>query len=216
MARPVTNLNARLQFKQRLILGMFLKPVRAVCDHCEDVTPSDMQWRCGYCGHDNSGTRLYSFLNKCQKCKREPKSYGCASCSKINFLDDDRDASRPARRPTAKPPLTVPPPPPPPPEDPGIARKKAHDERLTELAREIELAQLALRLAELKASPLLKKEKTNLEQLEESLATDLGHGLGAHAAADKWKEKLATEFKDNPDLRAKADAVIDRWLEKQF
>src|ERR1041385_8201165 len=97
MARKINPLKARGIYKGRLLLGMVLKPLRLFCDHCDKYIPSDMEWRCGYCNEENRATRLYSFLNKCQKCKRSPKAVVCPHCQKINFLDKERVGTHPAR-----------------------------------------------------------------------------------------------------------------------
>src|SRR5437016_4524018 len=63
MDRKINPLKARSKFKARLLFGMVLKPLRLFCQHCDKYMPSDMEWRCAYCGHHNEGTKIYSFLN---------------------------------------------------------------------------------------------------------------------------------------------------------
>jgi hypothetical protein len=97
MAKIVTSLTARAKFQERLIFSVLLKPLRMFCNHCDKFIPSDIAWKCGHCDAENLQTKIYSFLNKCRRCKRSPKSFVCPHCNGYVFLDLSNDSSNPAR-----------------------------------------------------------------------------------------------------------------------
>jgi hypothetical protein len=221
MARQISNVEARSNYKQRLLLGFVLKPLRLICDSCDKSVFSDMHWECGYCGHANIRTKIYSFLTKCRECKRPPKSYVCPHCEVLNFLDEDNDGAHSARAPAKD--IT--------PLDPALspnqikaasekasadAQSKERAAQKAQLRHEIEVAQLNAQLAELKASADLGKEKPIREKLEESFSTHDAQAMGALTIAREQKMKNAERFKDDPDLQAMADESVDSWLESQM
>jgi hypothetical protein len=57
---------------------------RIACPRCRRPVPVHAPWECPHCFRQNTSTSLYSFLNRCGACRREPKGCYCEHCgSKI-------------------------------------------------------------------------------------------------------------------------------------
>lgn len=207
MAKRIPNLKARSRFRQRLLLGLTVKPVRLFCESCDKYVPSDMPWRCSHCDHDNTKTKIYSFLNKCRECKRSPKSYVCPHCGSINFLDRDMNAAHPARK---MPAYVVPEPPP----DEEEEKQRQHDNRKQDLEREIEITRLNARLAQLKTSAEFK-DVTAREALQKSFSEHDAHMMGTYIIEKEQRAKNAEQYKDEPELLSKANESLSLWVENQ-
>lgn len=202
-------LKARGRFKQRLLLGMIFRPLRLFCKHCDKYVPSDMVWCCSHCNRENIRTKLYSFLHKCQQCKRAPKSFACPHCENLNFLDKDEEGSHPARGVGAPPaPLVK--------VDSRIEKRRAHDEQKEALEQEIVIARLDAELAAVKATADTAKERSAPERLEKSFSDHDAHVLAAHRIAKRERESNATKYKDDPEFREMADQSVQCWLEQQL
>jgi len=217
MDRKIHPLKARNRFKARLLFGMVLKPLRLFCEHCDKYLPSDMEWRCAHCGHENLSTRIYSFLNKCQQCKRSPKSVACPQpgCGKLNFLDKDKDGSHPAVKNSAPaiPPLS--------PEQlqaqertkHRVKKSEDHTDRREDISREIEIARLDAELSKWKASAESFKKKSPLDQLKSDFEQRKMHAMGVHEIAANEYALNKETFKDDPEKQEQADTVVKNWAE---
>lgn len=210
MARRIPTLKAKTHYKQRLLFGMVLKPLRLFCDHCDKYVPSDMSWRCSHCRHENERTRIHSFLNKCRNCKRSPKSYACPHCGQLNFLDTDQEAAHPAL------PVGSQPPPPAPAVDAQEQMLRKRAEQKATLEHKIVIARLDAELRGIKESVDFKKEKSARERLEKSFNDHDAHMMGAHKLAQEQRRKNAETYNDDPELRGMADESVQHWLEQQF
>jgi hypothetical protein len=212
MARIIPNQEARLNYKQRLFLGFVLKPLRLFCESCDTCVPSNMVWCCAYCGAENTKTRLYSFLNKCEHCKRSPKSYACPQCASINYLDEDSDGTMPARstaKPSEIPTQTV--------EEelsPEEMKHREHEEKKADIAREMELLGLNAKLVQMKES--LAAPKTARERLERSFEEHEAHAMAIHAIAKEQRDKNAERYKDDPEMLEMANESLNNWVESQL
>lgn len=215
MAARILNVEARGRFKQRLIFGFIFKPLRLFCDHCDRYVPSDLVWQCGHCDHTNTWSQFYSFLHKCQKCKRAPRSYGCPHCEKINFLDSTRSGSHPARKPPTVH-TEVPLPSEAAKDSVSERRKREYEERKEEIERAIVLEALNAKLTQLKASSEFRKQKTAREKLEESFNEHSAHVMGARIIAREQRVKNAETYKADPDLLSMANEAVDHWEEGQL
>jgi len=173
MSKSVPPPEARNVFKRqaRTLWSLPSESIQVICSHCAKAVPGDMKWHCGYCNNDNHRTEVYSFLSKCQKCGREPKSFVCPHCGKINALDKDKDERNPARE-------AVEMPKPVPPVDPRTQKRQEHEARREELEREIDLAKLAAILAQTKASADAQKEKPASEKIKEDVRKFVEHTMG--------------------------------------
>jgi ribosomal protein L37E len=222
MDRKINPLKARNRFKARLLFGMVLKPLRLFCQRCDKYMPSDIEWRCAHCGYHNEGTRIYSFLNKCQQCKRPPKSVMCPSCKDVNFLDKDRDGSHPAKpililkeeardllRPAG------------PTQEQIDAEKRAkermqkseeHADRKTDISREIEIAELDARLAKWKTAAEANSGNAILDNLRKDGERHVLHNMGVQIVA----KELAEKYKQlAPEMTEQNEATIRNWAEDQ-
>jgi len=168
-----------------------------------------MEWQCGYCKYENRRTTLYSFLYKCQKCDKEPKTFLCPHCGASTSLDADDDTTHPAvyapRK--AKPALA---------EDPREEKRKAHAELKEDKERAIELAELDAKHVAILAAGQSKKVDTSLEKMETMLTEYIALVAGGEMAAIKVRRKLAEDYKDNPELLKKLDKALTRRLEETF
>ncbi|HWA85283.1 MAG TPA: zinc ribbon domain-containing protein [Opitutus sp.] len=186
-----------------------LKPLRLFCEHCDKYVPSDMPWQCSHCNFENDRTRYYSFLNKCQECKRPPKSYVCPHCGTVNFLDKDQDSAHPARKSTR---CVLP--------EPVIdlreEKQRQHEDQKQDLVREIEITKLNARLAQLKASPEFQKELNAREKLEKSFSEHDAHVMGVYMIEKEQRAKHAERHKDDPEMLEKANESLGMWVEKQL
>jgi len=208
MFQRVPNLEARSRYKQRLVVGLVLRPMRLFCDHCDKYVPSDMPWRCPHCNEANTKTRLYSFLNKCRTCKRSPFSYVCPHCEKVNLLDVDGAGYS------------------------AVALREAtvgetHEEQLNrkrverqiakeEIESEIEMTALSAKLTRLKASAEFKKARSKQEELEESFSEHDAHVMGAYMLVKEQRRKNEERFKDDAELLEMANMSLEKWLESQM
>ena len=204
----VTPMRAREAFKQRTrsLLGLQPEPIELLCDYCGKFVPSDMKWRCGYCDHENHRTEVYSFLDKCQACDREPKAFVCPNCGETNFLDADKDGAQPARKLVERPK-------PAPQEDPKAKKRREHESRKEELEREIELAKLTSALAQAKAAGETKKDPTVQERMKEEIRRYLERFMGSHMAAKELWAEFAERFKGDPETMEMVNEAIQRYLE---
>jgi hypothetical protein len=207
MARNIPTLKARARFRERLLFGLTLaKPLRLFCDHCDKFVPSDLKWRCSHCNGENTRTWRNSFLNKCEHCKRSPKSYECPHCQKINFLDRDSDAGHPARQSVAP--------------DPSLAdfdyrafKRELHGDKVEDLRHEIDVERLNLELASLKAA---RTEPLNdpRARLEKSFSEHDAHMMAVHEIARRERQRNAEKYRDDPELREMADDSVQMWVER--
>jgi type II secretory pathway component HofQ len=165
-----------------------------------------MKWRCGYCDNINHRTEVYSFLSKCQKCGREPKSFVCPHCGEKNALDKDKDRRNPACEAVAsRKPV--------PPIDLNAQKRREHEARKEELEREIDLAKLAAILAQTKALAEAQKEKPASEKVKEDVRKFVEHMMGFHLAVKEVRSELAVRCKDDPDALAMLNEALDKYLE---
>ena len=206
MARKIPSLKARRIYKGRLAFGLVLRPLRLFCDECSKYVPSNMEWRCGYCGHDNIATRIYSFLNKCKNCKREPKAYVCPHCGVTIFLDRDMVGSHPASKISAP----VPPALPVSRDEIRLRRREDRDDAAEQLNHEIVIAKLNGELAKVKSE---MTPASPLDKLEVSFANRKMVTIGVYQIAQREYALNAVLYKDNPSLREQADAVVKQWVE---
>jgi hypothetical protein len=206
MATPT--LKARRKFKQRLFFGLAVKPLRLFCNHCGKYIPSDSEWRCGYCDTENLRTKLYSFLRKCQQCKRPPKAFICPHCKEPNFLDKKRDATHAAWNIRTVVPAVVANA-----EELRSWRKQGREDEKSGLQHEIEIAKLNAELIMVKKSVEFKEKKSIKESLEESLTEFEANTMGARMAAKNRRELYAKEVNNDPDLLRDYDEMLQAWLD---
>jgi hypothetical protein len=209
-AKPLTPTAVRLRFRERQILtfGLRRKPLKLFCEHCGKFIPSDMEWVCGYCNLRNVRTKLYSFLNKCEQCKRVPKSFHCPHCNATMFFDGPRDDRHPARN-------NVAPPCPPETEEQAKAKKLLErGERKAELEYEIVCAKLDNDLAALLKQREMYKSKTPDQALEEDFLKDDAQFMGVHKIASEKIKMYEKLYADDPELLEMATLSVKKWRSK--
>ncbi|MFA6287469.1 MAG: hypothetical protein WC661_08795 [Opitutaceae bacterium] len=207
------SLRGRREFKERLNRGLVTRPVFESCEYCRKETSSEMAWRCGYCSYENRRTTIYSFLNKCQKCDRAPKSYVCPYCERTSILDGDGDRTRPACRIVARPEkkkVEAPK------EDPRMQRKKNFEERKEALEQEIEITTLTTKLAQAKEPISTPKKDTVMMKIEKDLSEYFERYMGGYLTAKEFRVKIAERYKDDADLLERANEVVNGWLESRM
>jgi hypothetical protein len=204
----IPTLKARKKFKQRLFLGLAIKPLRLFCESCGKYVPSDMEWSCGYCNAHNHRTKLYSFLRKCQHCKRVPKLYICPHCERPNFLGKDKDGQHPARH------ISMPP--------RIITEERQRLQRIEELKHqkdtkehEVEIAKLDAELLKFKQSTEFKQEKTVREKIEENFSEFEANVMGAQMFAKARTEHFEKEYANDPFMLEQSKLMLKDWLNRQ-
>jgi hypothetical protein len=208
MARTIDSiLKARARFVERLVFGIALHPLRLFCTHCGKYVPSDMEWVCGYCDHGNTKTNRFSFLSRCEECRRGPKSFVCPHCGTVHCLDKDADTQHPARKPG---------PAPVPPLDPREGKRQAHEERKEDLEHKIAIARLNAELAKVKAEVKPSKTMSAREKLEKSFTEHDTHTMAVHEIAKRERQQNAEKYKDAPDLLRMANDSLQGWTESQL
>lgn len=209
MAGTTLDKTSRTKFRLRLYCGLVVKPVRFFCEYCGKYIPSDIEWRCSYCSHENRETRLYSFLNKCRNCKRPPSAFVCPHCDQVHFLDESESDSHPAialeRLPTAESP-----------EETSKRKRLEHSARKEELNAEIEITELNVKLAKLKTGEEFKSAKTAREKLEQSFSEHDAHVMGVHMLAKEQRKNNSERFKDDPEMLERANDSLDAWIESHL
>lgn len=208
MDQKIASLKARREFQERLRQGLVTRAVLISCDHCAQQVSGEMEWSCGYCNYENRRTTLYSFLHKCQKCDREPKSCVCPGCSKFIFLDEDNDATHPASKAQSISRAA-------PPEDLRAKKRKEHSERKEALEQELEITKLAIKLAQIKALVEAPKEETVKSRMKRLLKEKLDQRMGAFDAARECQKEAAEEFKDDPERLKDAEDGIQEFLDER-
>jgi hypothetical protein len=211
---------ARRRFKDRLILtlGLRRKPLRLFCEHCGKFIPSDLTWFCGYCNNENIHTKIYSFLNKCEECKRAPQSLHCPHCGEPIFFGKSRNDGHPAWH---KLPLSPPPPRLPETREQTEAKMKAKNlenrqERRAELEYEIVCAKLDNELAALKKQGEMIKGGTPEELLERDFLKHDAHFMAVHKIANRKLEAYKKEFAHDSDLLEKGELSVEMWRTKHI
>jgi hypothetical protein len=171
-----------------------------------------MKWNCGYCDFPNRRTSLFSFLNKCQECGKEPKAYLCPSCEEINFLDRDMDASNPARlfveakKLPAKEAQ----------ENPRAKKRREHAEKIEDIRQDIEREEHLAKLAQVKAPSDPHKDKTPRERLKEMVKARLGKHTDLASVIKELRKEEAERCKDDPDGLEDANVALDFIKEEMF
>jgi hypothetical protein len=215
MAAAVPPLEARDTFDERFTFGWVFTPVWVACEFCRKATPSDIVWKCGYCGEVNDQTKSYSFLNECRKCETAPKSFYCTHCCEINCLDSTGDKSNPA----LKLGMSLPPPVPPPaipkqpePQDPHTAELRELQKRQQLLTQQIAVARLKAELDKWKPA----RKKSIRKRLEESIAEYQGQFLTAREIYEREKRANEEKYKDDPEMLEQANQVLEDWYEREM
>jgi hypothetical protein len=137
--------------------------IKRLCPRCGKYVGSDLQWRCGRCGHENRNTREFSFLDKCEECKQPPKAYRCHWCGQSIFLDRDKDDKHCATVWTPAPAVKEP-------ED-AIGIKWQRDKE--QLQQALELSRLATALAKQKTEQRLAEAAGDPERWKSKSAREL-------------------------------------------
>jgi hypothetical protein len=200
--------DARDAFRKQLRPFAGKKPVKCICSSCRMTIPTDLQWSCGYCGFSNRRTDVYSFLNECQKCGKEPKSIVCPDCESPNFLDKDFDSSHAAYK-TVQPIQNSKA------ESPQAVLDREHKERVAQLNREIDIAKKKAELRHAEDTAVRIPEMTEHEKAVEELVARAKKILRFEAAAPDARAKLQEAFKNTPAFETKIDEVLSILIAEQ-
>ena len=208
MSNHILQIEARVAFKRQLRPFGNHTAVNVICSECRQNVPSDMNWQCGFCCHNNYLTETYSFLNRCQKCEKEPRSFLCPHCEMGNFFDSDKDLSHPAHKivERVKPVHR---------EDPEVLKHRDHEVQMKELEREIEKQKKLVELAKIKSSLEPKREKTEHDKWVEYLVTEALKTLGLEAASPDARKILMEKFKDQPEVLGKIAETLNDVISHQ-
>jgi hypothetical protein len=188
----------------------YIPPVHLFCDSCCKHISSNADWVCAYC--DNVHTVLasrgaYSFLNKCAFCDTSPKSFICPHrhCGVINVLHASSSKEPPARIVLRIEEEKVPQ------ASTEVSRLKHLEEKL-KLEREIEIAALNKRLAQLKLSPEFKQEVSIREKQEKDYSNFSADKMGIQMLERKERAKIADECRDDLEMMEMRNLTLDAFV----
>lgn len=169
-----------------------------------------MEWVCGYCDTRNIRTKLFSFLRKCQHCKRPPKAYICPhlGCEKINFLSKENNDRHPARAFKDIPP---------PINEVEVRQKRVQDrtDQKDEKLHELEIAKLDAQLAIFKGTDLFKK-LSKREEFEKEFSEFREEHLGIELFVEEQLKQYEKEFAGNALMLKKNKLALRAWAELRF
>jgi hypothetical protein len=207
---PLTPATARSKFLERRMLtfGLRRKPLKMFCEHCGKFIPSDIEWICGYCNMENLRTKSYSFLHKCEQCKRSPKSFHCPHCNRISFFDETHDDRHPARsnhQPVSVPAIVE--------TNEQIRAQKIleREERKAELEYKIVCARLDLDLETLEKKREMLKKKSPEQILKDDSTEHDSIFITVHKIAKENLQTYEKEFADDPELMEMARLSVQKW-----
>jgi hypothetical protein len=203
----VTSVNARRRFKDRLVftLGLGRKPLRFFCDHCGKYIPSDVEWKCGFCDFENRQARVYSFLNKCKRCKQSAPSFRCPHCGDILFLDGRRDDSHVAVKIGSSEPRDM--------RLEGVIQSRRDREK--ELQHDMVTTRLNKELDTLQKEIETAKQGSPYFELKEERSKRKARLVAAHIIAKQERETNKKEFGDDAELLEMANSELQDWLDHQ-
>lgn len=170
---------------------LFKRPVRIFCGECSGYIPSTLPWICGHCSLENHQTRIYSFLYKCQRCKKRPSAIACPHCRTIWCFEKDGDPTHPARSIQ----LQIPPPIA---EDENKKRIQAHQKKQEDTRFRIDETRLTLELKTLEEQLAAIAGDSHLTKLEKDFLRDQARFLGTKQLVAKWTKIYQELFHDDP------------------
>jgi hypothetical protein len=182
------------------------RPIWIRCPHCKRKIATNTPWVCGACEAKNEHVDAFPVVNRCESCGVEPKAYQChhEDCGKLVFLTDDEslrnyayclnpsyDSKEGKIDPTA------------------YAKEKRWREYKISLAKlDIEIKGLDRQLGEDE-----KKPPSHAEKVEASWAKRKAQTITAAEIYRREKKANAENFKDDSEMRKKADEALDEWYE---
>lgn len=171
------------------------------CAKCGKAVSSNTAWTCGVCGGLNTDTFAFPFLNKCSVdgCGAEPKAYKCHHCGEPIFLTADEDATNCARAANA--------PASPPSDHDRLRYLRALSKE--DKAAQVELAELDLKLKQIKAQAEGPKTKSPAEQRQEAFEREFIAIMGIHEYARRKAQEAAVLYKDDPEALKQALEAIE-------
>jgi hypothetical protein len=196
-----------------VILYLFYKiflatrTIGMVCRNCGKYVETNRPWICGNRDeqHRNDKTDYFPFIEKCEYCGNEPKSYQCHHCGELIFLTKDESSIGFARCADIRRPQESK-------KDPVAEKLFRQRQAKLDLEHEVEMASLKAKLKEEKsktAEPPPKK--TAYEELEEYFMNMMAN----EKAEREWRDIIDEQFKNDFFARAKAHRVVDQWMENR-
>jgi hypothetical protein len=189
-----------------IFLVLDKRALAITCSHSDCAKPimSNTPWVCGIRKCENYNVDEFSFVNRCEKCGAEPKAYQCHHCGQLIFFSADRQEINYARginTPVA--------------EDPD----KKHEDELTKTKRDIELAELALKKAQVEAAARQFSKTANPEK-PKSVRDRLRSKVGSKTELDdevmRLKAEIDEQFKDDPAERERRYLIVENEARKEL
>lgn len=172
------------------------------CKQCRKPIATNTTWVCGKCGRQNVDVTNFPFINQCEHCGHEAKSYRCHHCNDntLVFLTVDEDKANPARRLDAGPELRE--------QRKSGSQEKERKNEIQEKQHELEKARLEQQIKNVKN---IEEEESILEEKMKGLRKFYDSRMAIEEAARLRKAELAAEIKDKKELRRRY-LVIDDWV----
>lgn len=182
------------------------RAIKIRCEHCGRPVLSNTPWVCGFCGKTNQEVDDFPFIYQCKHCGAAPKAYKChyADCGELIFLTEDRLEKSYAFCLNTN--LKM----------PEVNRREEREEQRQEKEHKIIMAELDDRLASIRRQRQYHKPKTAREQKKESLEKHYDGFMAAEELAEKKRDEIAEMYKNDPERRSRANAVVDEWLERNL
>jgi hypothetical protein len=172
------------------------------CPHCDKKIATNTPWVCGVCQAKNEHVDNFPFVNRCESCGVEPKAYQChhEACRELIFITEDEQTRNFAY--CINTPAEIPPP------DARTVKRQGHEESKEEKMSSIELAELDLKLKEIKAKHDGPKIKSPFEQKKEQWESEYVGIMGLQEYVHRKTIEVKELYKDDPvSLKDALDAI---------
>jgi predicted RNA-binding Zn-ribbon protein involved in translation (DUF1610 family) len=168
------------------------------CPNCGEHIATNTAWTCGNCSAGNLNGDDFPFINRCQHCGVEPKAYQChhKNCGELIFLGRDKQQTGFARAFT-------------------VAGNDVLTERAKERERQIALADLDEKLAAFELRKERNRRRSPMENVKEKYEQEYGELMAAEEFAAEQRKLIDEKFKDNPELREKANMHLNFFLKRR-
>lgn len=178
------------------------RSIKIRCPHCQKSVRTNTPWVCGECGEKNQQIDEFPFVNRCEHCSAEQKSYKCphSNCGQLIFLTADKLEGNYAYS-TAS----------------NITNTSIDDEAIRQKQRlekehEIAMAEFDEKLKQIKTRAEGPKVKTLYEQKKTKLDDYYASVMGIRQDVKKLKADAAELYKDDPEGLKDANDTLDACL----
>lgn len=178
------------------------------CPKCKRKVATNTPWVCGVCKAENRNADEVPFINPCGTCGSTPKAYKCHHkarkrvCGNLIFLSADEQKHNYAYCLNTESVTEQ--------ASPQSIRSEKKDKKLFD----IEMAELKIRLNEIKQRAKARKAKSSKEHAEEAFSKGFDFWLSVEEEAKKQRDIVKEKFKDDEIMLQKALDLIDKLTQE--